>query len=264
VRFNAEKKKVGNYYSTPVWSFRFKHTICGGWIEVRTDPQNAEYVVVDGGRRRDTGVDKLLDGEMRIGVSEEDKERLEKEGGFGALEKKVQDKTLFNSQKERLDQLLSASDRDWADPYEKSRKLRAEFRVGRRQRQSDERTGEALKEKFGLAVELLAEHSEDNERVKYIDFGHDEEGSTSSKPLFRRLREDLPARVKPGLKLDRKDMLQDKLRSNTRAATDPFLQGDVPWRPQTKRKRDDGEPKEQSTVTKMEGIALVGYDSDSS
>ena len=33
VRFNAEKKKVGNYYSTPIWSFRFKHTICSGWLE---------------------------------------------------------------------------------------------------------------------------------------------------------------------------------------------------------------------------------------
>ncbi|RHZ47689.1 uncharacterized protein CDV56_100019, partial [Aspergillus thermomutatus] len=40
VRFNAEKKKVGNYYSTPIYSFRMKHGACGGWIEIRTDPAN--------------------------------------------------------------------------------------------------------------------------------------------------------------------------------------------------------------------------------
>jgi coiled-coil domain-containing protein 130 len=43
----------------------------GGWIEVRTDPKNTEYVVVEGSRRRDTGEDKLLDGEIRIGATEE-------------------------------------------------------------------------------------------------------------------------------------------------------------------------------------------------
>ncbi|KAK5636304.1 hypothetical protein RRF57_012016 [Xylaria bambusicola] len=58
VRFNAEKKKVGAYYSTPIWSFRMRHADCGGVIEIRTDPANSEYVVTEGGTRRDTGDDK--------------------------------------------------------------------------------------------------------------------------------------------------------------------------------------------------------------
>ncbi|OAP54720.1 hypothetical protein AYL99_11168 [Fonsecaea erecta] len=199
VRFNAEKKKVGSYFSTPVWSFRFKHPVCGGWLEVRTDPQHAEYVVVEGGRRRDTGAEKVLDGEIRIAgpgggnVTEEDKARLERDGGFGALEKKVQDKTLFDSQKERLESLLQASERDWADPYERSRQLRAEFRVGRRKRQADEKSGEALKEKFGLALDVVGEHAEDGERAKFIEFGEHPDllsttiatSSSSRKPMFR-------------------------------------------------------------------------------
>ncbi|KIX03686.1 uncharacterized protein Z518_07239 [Rhinocladiella mackenziei CBS 650.93] len=264
VRFNAEKKKVGNYYSTPIWSFRFKHTICGEWIEVRTDPKNAEYLVVEGGRRRDTGEDKILDGEIRLGVSEEDKERLERDGGFGALEKKVEDKTLFNSQKERLDQLLKASDRDWADPYEKSRKLRAEFRIGRRKRQADERTGEALKDKFGLEVEMLSEHPEDNERAKFIDFGLQREASSSSKPMFRNLNGVLPSRFKSDAKLDKKNVLQNQLRGNTRIVTDPFLDKIDGWQPRTKRKRVEEDENEQNKTAKADGLALVGYDSDSS
>ncbi|EHY60137.1 Protein saf4 [Exophiala dermatitidis] len=288
VRFNAEKKKVGNYYSTPIWSFRFKHTACGGWIEVRTDPKNAEYLVVEGGRRRDTGADKLLDGEVRLGVSEEDKDRLEKggDGAFGALEKKVADKTLFNAQKDRLDELLKASERDWADPYERSRKLRAEFRVGRRKRQNDERTGEALKEKFGLndALDLGSQDQlEDVERVKYIDFGDQGEdqredvSAAAKRALFATSTptglndsgsNGLPSRFKPHAK---KDILQSQLAGNTRAATDPFLREDNGWRPRAKRKRMEEEKdkerdqnqKSARTETKTGSVALVGYNSDS-
>lgn len=281
VRFNAEKKKVGAYYSTPIWRFRFKHTLCGGWIEVRTDPKNAEYVVTEGGRRREYGGDMDEEGaEVRFdGVkpaSEEEKQRLERDGAFVSMEKKMADKTLADAQTRRLDELFQASERDWADPYEMSKKLRADFRVGRRQRQNDERTGEALKDKFGLEVEMLAELPEDGDRVKYIDFGHRDEASSSSKPMFVTVRETLPSRSKPTLKLDQKDILQEQLRTNTRVATDPFLSGESPWQPRIKRKRDevdaheqretrDNEDKEeQRKIPKVGGMALVGYDSDSS
>ncbi|EXJ93160.1 hypothetical protein A1O3_01717 [Capronia epimyces CBS 606.96] len=269
VRFNAEKKKVGHYYSTPIWSFRFKHTVCGGWIEVHTDPQNAEYLVVDGGRRRDTGEDKLLDGEIRLGVSEEDKQRLERDGGFGALEKKVHDKTLFLGQKERLDQLVAASERDWADPYERSKKLRTEFRVGRRKRQADEKTGEALKDKFGLEVDMLSELPEDGERAKYVDFGQQMEPSSTSKPMFPSPMRGLPARFKPHSELDQRELLQTQLAANTRLAADPFLREQDLWEPRTKRKRDEEEKervhgKVAKTQSRTQSLALVAYDSDSS
>lgn len=264
---------------------------------MRTDPKNAEYLVVEGGRRRDTGADKLLDGEVRLGVSEEDKDRLEKggDGGFGALEKKVADKTLFNAQKDRLDELMKASERDWADPYERSKKLRAEFRVGRRKRQNDERTGEALKEKFGLndALDLgFQDLPEDVERVKYIDFGDQGEdqredvSAAARRALFASARPTtagpndsgrnggLPSRFKPHTaKVDKKDILQSQLAGNTRAATDPFLRDDNGWWPRAKRKRMEEEKEKEKerdqnkksakTETEMGSVALVGYNSDS-
>ncbi|KAI1608870.1 CWC16 protein [Exophiala viscosa] len=271
VRFNAEKKKVGAYFSTPIWSFRFKHTVCGGSIEVRTDPKNAEYLVVEGGRRRDTGVDKLLDGEIDLAqtVSEEDKARLERDGGFGAIEKKVADKTLFTTQQERLNELVRSSERDWADPYEQSRKLRADFRVGRRKRQADEKSGNALKDRFGLEVEMLGALPEDGERVKFVDFGVSNEASSSAKPLFRQLDGTLPARFKANTskKLDKKQSLQSQLASNTRIAADPFLREEHVWKPTAKRKRDDVEmgtaQNSTSKAAKVDGLSLVGYGSDS-
>lgn len=39
VRYNAEKKKVGSYYSTPIFSFRCKCHLCDGWFEIQTDPK---------------------------------------------------------------------------------------------------------------------------------------------------------------------------------------------------------------------------------
>lgn len=51
VRFNAEKKQIGMYLSTKIWSFSFKTPCCQSRIEIHTDPKNAEYVIVKGAQR---------------------------------------------------------------------------------------------------------------------------------------------------------------------------------------------------------------------
>lgn len=52
VRFNAEKKQIGNYFSTKIWSFSMTSPCCSEHIEVQTDPKNHEYIVVAGARRK--------------------------------------------------------------------------------------------------------------------------------------------------------------------------------------------------------------------
>jgi len=39
VRYNAEKKQAGKYFSTKIWSFRMKCHLCDNWMEIHTDPQ---------------------------------------------------------------------------------------------------------------------------------------------------------------------------------------------------------------------------------
>jgi coiled-coil domain-containing protein 130 len=90
VRFNAEKKRVGNYFSTPVWSFRFRHVECGGWIEMRTDPKNTAYVVVEGATKRDTG-DAGDVGEGVAILTDREREELRK-NAFASLEKTIADR----------------------------------------------------------------------------------------------------------------------------------------------------------------------------
>ena len=37
-RYNAEKTKVGMYYTTPIYQFRMKCHLCDNHIEMKTDP----------------------------------------------------------------------------------------------------------------------------------------------------------------------------------------------------------------------------------
>ena len=276
VRFNAEKQKVGNYYSTPIWSFRFKHTVCGGWIEVRTDPKNAEYVVTEGGKRRDVGEGKgLVDGEVRIGATEEEKERLEKEGGFGALEKKVEDKRRALSEKGRLEELMRRSEMDWEDPFERNKRLRAEFRVGRKERKVAEDQGVALQEKLGFGYDLAEEKDEDSMRAKLIEFGEQKRTPSRQKPLFPAvgpMSESNPVKDmgKRGKKSNAAEVaaenrlkLGKQLSGNTRAAMDPFLAERELWQPPVKRTKVVAEEeKQKNSESPLPSVALVGYDSD--
>ncbi|KAG5236969.1 coiled-coil domain-containing protein [Salix suchowensis] len=48
VRFNAEKKQVGNYYSSKIWTFTMKSACCKHEIVIQTDPKNCKYVIISG------------------------------------------------------------------------------------------------------------------------------------------------------------------------------------------------------------------------
>lgn len=277
VRFNAEKKKVGNYYSTPIWGFRFKHSVCEGGIEIRTHPKNAEYVVTEGARRREYGGEKLLDGEVRIGASgltEEEKDRFEKDGALAGLEKKVEDKRAGQAQKKRLNELARISQRDWSDPYARSQALRREFRVGRRKRQDDGQTGESLRERFGIEIDMLPSTAEDGQRAELIEFGELNVRSTDSRPFFEeqhavtREGEQHGFEVKGSKSAQKmvkpKSSLQNALKSNSRANVDPFLRTETMWQPRTKRKRVEsagvGGTDQAPAVAAV--TSLVDYDSD--
>jgi coiled-coil domain-containing protein 130 len=281
VRFNAEKKKVGNYLSTPIFSFRMKHVACGGWIEIRTDPKNTAYVVTEGARKRDLGEDKVLEGDVKI-LTQEEREAL-RDNAFAALEGKVEDKKRLEHSKLRLQELQELSEQ-WEDPYERNKKLRRSFREGRKKREKEAGVTAALQDKMSLGLDLLPEHEDDVRRAGFIEFG--EVGSDRavnkaiSKPLFG--REEPPAKVRSkGSKISRKRRAEDlakrktadiaaEIRGNTRAAMDPFLSNTRSLGQSTsrstpklllagvKRKR----PVVGETSANKSGICLVDYDSE--
>jgi coiled-coil domain-containing protein 130 len=52
VRYNAEKKRVGMYLTTPVLEFKMTCHLCQGELVMHTDPQNATYTCVSGLRKK--------------------------------------------------------------------------------------------------------------------------------------------------------------------------------------------------------------------
>lgn len=280
VRFNAEKKKVGNYHTTPVFSFRMKHVACGGWIEIRTDPKNTAYVVTEGAKKRDTGEGKIQEGEIRI-TTEEERARLEGDA-FARLEGKEEDKQRTVSDKSRIEELYNAKERDWDDPGEANRRLRKAFRVGRKEREKNGKITDALKDRMSLGMDLLEETEEDRRRAGFVEFGEfGGEGAivlAKSRPLFADTRatdKSLAKKIKTTKAASeaekRKESLRKELAGNTRAILDPFLNTNKPNMQalgvvsliKRKRKVEDREMVSRSNepidVTKPQ--TLVEYDS---
>lgn len=284
VRFNAEKKKVGNYYTTPIFSFRMKHNVCGGWLEVRTDPKNTAYVVTEGAKKRDTGEDKEQEGEIIL-KSDEERERLRNDA-FAALEVKIDDRRQVKNAKTRIEDLQYLREKDWEDPYAASRKLRRAFRADRKVREKNAELTENLKDRMSLGMNLLEETEGDRKRASFVDFG--ELGGemaivkAKARPLFAHVPDSLTRSGKPQKKAkkakalleagSRREKLRQELGNNTRAAVDPFLNIDKA-RDATKsaplgikRKRDllgNEEPQGNGRVsTENSPAALVDYDSD--
>ncbi|KAI4276567.1 MAG: hypothetical protein LQ337_002397 [Flavoplaca oasis] len=265
VRFNAEKKKVGNYHSTPIFAFRMKHNVCGGWIEIRTDPKNTAYVVVEGAQKRDTGDDLVKEGDYVIRSAEE-KEKMQNDA-FAALEGRVEEKKQVFSDKSRIEELYRGKERDWDDPFYANKRLRKTFRVERKVREQEGRKTEDLKERMSLGMDLLAESDEDRRRAGFVDFGV-EDGEMAvvkarSKPLFGANvpKLDGVSKAKPPATTktikavqDHREKLRMELGNNTRAAVDPFLHSEKPSTlniPVIKRKKP------------TETNSLVDYESDS-
>lgn len=281
VRFNAEKKKVGNYHSTPVFSFRMKHNVCGGWMEIRTDPKNTAYVVTEGAKKRDTGEDKQMEGEIRI-MTDEERERLRNDA-FAALEVKVEDRKQLVSDKSRIEELHRSKEKDWDDPYSASKKLRRAFRADRKARQKNEALTESLKDRMSLGMDLLDETDEDRRRASFVDFGSFD-GETAiikakSKPLFA----EIPTPIRTSSKRIKttaasearltREKLRHELGNNTRAAMDPFLSVEkaaitpASIVPTLRRKGDSKDaPRSLALTPPVEkhtsSTALVDYDSD--
>ncbi|KAK1989081.1 CWC16 protein [Colletotrichum cereale] len=302
VRFNAEKKRVGSYHSTPVWQFRMRHADCGGWIEIRTDPQNTAYVVVSGAKKRDTGDEgenarAPREGEMVI-MTDEERQKL-RSSAFASLEKTIKDREQLAEATERIDELEDVSKKRWDDPYARNKALRKTFRAGRHQREKDAAVGEALKDRMSLGINLVPATEEDAQRARLVDFGPgegdqgDARHKALAKPLFSstvlaavngKSKTNGKALPKGTPKVEvlaskRREIIVSEIVGNTRMARDPFLVEPKAERMPTrisglkrkrgvekKEKEEDGE--EQKALSNCRPVLpssnpLVGYDSES-
>ncbi|XP_032743785.1 coiled-coil domain-containing protein 130 isoform X3 [Rattus rattus] len=161
VRYNAEKKKVGNYYTTPIYRFRMKCHLCVNYIEMQTDPANCDYVIVSGASRKEERWD-MEDNEQVLTTEHEKKEKLETDAMF-RLEHGEADRSTLKKALPTLSHIQEAQNA-WKDDFALNSMLRRHFREKKKAMQEEEEKDQALQAKANLAIPLVPE-SEDDRRL---------------------------------------------------------------------------------------------------
>ncbi|XP_018496788.1 coiled-coil domain-containing protein 130 homolog [Galendromus occidentalis] len=166
VRYNAEKSKVGMYYTTPVYKFRMKCHLCDNHIEMQTDPGNLDYIILSGASRQERRWDPTENGQ----VVPEDKnvsKQLASDPMF-KLEHAGKDSKKKLDLEPVIEKLEDFQDR-WRDNYSMNCLLRKKFRVNReKKRREIEAKDKLLKSKAALNIKLLPESDQDREIAQLL------------------------------------------------------------------------------------------------
>ncbi|GMK55906.1 hypothetical protein CspeluHIS016_0209620 [Cutaneotrichosporon spelunceum] len=256
VRYNAQKKKVGNYYSTPIYAFRCKCHLCSGWFEIRTDPKNAAYVIEEGARKQESDWDPEEHGGHAVWDTEGVAAATVDPDAFSTLEKDTDQVTTARENKSRLDELAAASDRLNADPWAVSRSLRARFREEKKEALVRQVTHDGVREQYAL-----------HDGIHFDD----EEGGAGAEWTAARLGRGLEADVE-GKKAD-VAALGETIRTNTKRRYDAFQDTSLPRRirlprkisppPKAAEEKTVKQAAPPPTATALGGLAGYGSDSDS-
>lgn len=203
--------------------------LCSAWFEIKTDPENTRYVVVDGAKRQsdeydtsDQGVAQLKGtgfvGWLILDVVETKK----MEDPFYRLEKDEEDKLKASEQHQIISSLYDKSKRQWSDTWSQSQKLRKTFREEKKVRKATSALTEQIRNRSGLHIELLPEAEEDGLRARMIEY----DGGLGREAALRRRELKTGALVlgKRGRNEENKVAeLERVVKINTRERTDPFL-----------------------------------------
>ncbi|RDY06913.1 Coiled-coil domain-containing protein [Mucuna pruriens] len=163
VRFNAEKKQVGNYYSTKIWSFTMKSACCKHEIVIQTDPKNCEYVIISGAQKKTEDFD-IEDAETFELPADEERGKLA--DPFYRLEHQEEDLKKKKEAEPVLVRLQRMSDTRHSDDYARNKTLRAQLR-GQKKRVAEE---ENASRKRGIGIRLLPATEQDASTAKQVKF----------------------------------------------------------------------------------------------
>lgn len=178
VRFNAEKKAVGHYFTTKIYSFRMCCPSCSQTIEIRTDPEHRDYAVVAGGRRKnenwETGPE--INGAVKVLMDEREKVAAKSDILLN-LERKEDDRQKGLADKKALCAIME-HEAGREDAFLLNRLARDKNREARNEQAALKRRRKEL----GLGIPLLpegpAEKAEDDTKIEAL---HEEQQRASLK-----------------------------------------------------------------------------------
>ncbi|KAJ8716426.1 hypothetical protein PYW07_003053 [Mythimna separata] len=166
VRYNAEKTKIGMYYTTPVYQFRMKCHLCDNHFEIKTDPGNLDYVIVSGARRQENRWDPTENGQI-VPDTKETQKKLFDDAMF-KLEHKTGDEDAAKQDKPRLGRLVGRNESVWKDDYEANCSLRRNFRKRRKELEEASVNDGLLLAKSSLNINLLPENEDDKNMASLL------------------------------------------------------------------------------------------------
>ncbi|XP_031829640.1 coiled-coil domain-containing protein 130 homolog [Nomia melanderi] len=239
VRYNAEKKKIGMYYSTPLYQFRMKCHLCDNHFEIKTDPANLDYVIVSGARRQENRWDPK-ENEQIVPETKEVSCRLYDDAMY-KLEHGIEDKKIAKSRDSSLESAIALNEATWKDDYTSNCALRSAFRTRKKELQKKQGVDHMLLKKNGLNIDLVNEHEDDIKLAKLLM--HKKDGKRKSHPLKR-----LVSIVRS----------KDKLKKVSQSVvnSDKKHKNETPKLPELKP-----QPSTSSTMTSTLNTSLVTYDS---
>ncbi|CAK9801566.1 Coiled-coil domain-containing protein 130 homolog [Anthophora plagiata] len=182
VRYNAEKKKIGMYYSTPLYQFRMKCHLCDNHFEIKTDPANLDYVIVSGAKRQENRWDPK-ENEQVVPETKEVSCRLYDDAMY-KLEHGIEDKKVAKSRDSSLESAIALNDATWKDDYTSNCALRSAFRTRKKELQKRQGIDQMLLKKSGLNIDLVNEHEDDVKLAKLL-MHKKEVKKTDQNPLKR-------------------------------------------------------------------------------
>lgn len=178
VRYNAEKKKIGMYYSTPLYQFRMKCHLCDNHFEIKTDPANLDYVIVSGARRQENRWDPKQN-EQVVPETKEVSCRLYDDAMY-KLEHGIEDKKVAKSRDTALEDAIALNESVWKDDYSSNCAVRALFREKKKELKKKQTEDHALLKKTGLDIDIVNEHEDDIKLAKLLIPKRDTRKKTST------------------------------------------------------------------------------------
>lgn len=166
VRYNAEKTKLGMYYTTPVYSFRMKCHLCPNKITIKTDPGNMDYVITEGARRVEQRWDPTQNGQIvpddkRVG-------RKLADDAMYKVEHQKSDQDKSGDAAPRICQLSQIQDRV-KDDWLANKMLRDAFRATKKERKAQLAKDKLITGKCGLELDLVPEEDEDVRMARLLN-----------------------------------------------------------------------------------------------
>ncbi|XP_022620177.1 coiled-coil domain-containing protein 130 [Seriola dumerili] len=167
VRYNAEKKKVGNYYTTPIYRFRMKCHLCVNYIEMQTDPATCDYVIVSGARRKEERWD-MAENEQILTTERNEKEKLETDAMY-KLDHGGKDKEKLRKALPSLSEIQDHQS-GWKDDFQLNSTLRRKFRTEKKVQSEQEEKDNAVRMRTNLSIPLLPEKEEDKKLAALLTY----------------------------------------------------------------------------------------------